>query len=106
MGPDPLRSGTRMSFLLCQMGLINIFQRLSTLLQPAQSINLSSIEMDFWKWRESNPGLPGEKQECYLSAMQSPNKDEVIWQHLSLTSDDLLVIRFVIVVLCLTLGLF
>ena len=106
MGPGPLRSGTRMSFLLCQMGLINIFQLLSTLLQPALLINLSNIKTDFWGLQESNTELSGEKQECCISAMQSPNKDEVTWQHLSLTSDDLLVIYFVIVVLCLTLGLF
>ena len=39
-------------------------------------INFSSIEnfssQKIWERSESNPGLLGEKQECYLCAMQPP----------------------------------
>ena len=48
------------------MGLINIFKPLSTPLLPAPAINLGNMEINFRERQESNPGLLGEKQECYL----------------------------------------
>ena len=50
--------------------LIDIF-KLSTLLLP--SINLSDIMKIPWELWELNPGLLGEKRECYLCAMQPPS---------------------------------
>ena len=40
--------------------------------QPGQSIILSNSEIIFLGRRESNQGLLGEKQECYLCAMLPP----------------------------------
>ena len=48
------------------MGLINIFKPLSTPLLPAPAINLGNMEINFRERQESNSGLLGEKQECYL----------------------------------------
>ena len=59
------------------MGSINIFKPLSTFLKPELLINLSNIENFssefFWERCKSNPGLLGEKQVCYLYAMQPFN---------------------------------
>ena len=53
------------------MGSIDIIQPLSTV--PSIKINLSCIKrensLECW---ESNPGGLGEKQVCYLCAMQTP----------------------------------
>ena len=54
------------------MSLTNIFKPLSTFLKSAPSINLNIIKIIFWERLESNPGPLGEKQECYLCAMQPP----------------------------------
>ena len=54
------------------MGLVNIFKPLSTFLLPPLLINLSKIEINYRVCRESNRGLLGEKQECYLGAIQLP----------------------------------
>ena len=58
------------------MGSINIFKPLSTFLSPALLITLSDIEnfhlKFFGECWESNLGLLGEKQVCYLCAMQPP----------------------------------
>ena len=35
-------------------------------------MGLSNIKINFLERRESNPGPPGEKQECYRCAMQAP----------------------------------
>ena len=32
-------------------------------------INIINIEINFQEYRESNPGLLDEKEECYLSAI-------------------------------------
>ena len=61
------------------MGSIIIFKPLSTFLSPVPSINLSNIKINFWERQESNLGLLGEKQECYLSAMQSPFLQMLEW---------------------------
>ena len=56
------------------MGSINIFKPLSTSFEPAQLINHSNINNFsseiFWECKDSNPGLLGEKQVCYLCAME------------------------------------
>ena len=56
------------------MGLSDISMRLSTSLKAAPTINPSDIMKFQWKFfrnaRNQNPLLLGEKQECYLSAMQ------------------------------------
>ena len=58
------------------MGSIDFFKPLFTILEPAPLINLSNID-NFsseyvWECWETNPGLLGEKQVCYLCAMQTP----------------------------------
>ena len=54
------------------MGSIDISKALSTLLKVGPSINPSDIEKFqrhfLGECQESNPGLLGEKQECYLCA--------------------------------------
>ena len=54
------------------MGLINIYNPLSTFLEPAPLINFSNMEINFQEHRESNLGLLVVKHECYLCAMQPP----------------------------------
>ena len=46
------------------------FSSLCPLFQAVQSINLSSIQKKFLGCRELNTGLVGEKQVCYLLAIQ------------------------------------
>ena len=48
------------------------FSSLCLLFQAVPSINLSSIKKKFLGCRELNTGLVGEKQVCYLWAMQPP----------------------------------
>ena len=47
------------------MGSIDIIKCLSTVLKE-------HLEKNSWEYRELNPGLQGEKQVCYLCAMQPP----------------------------------
>ena len=54
------------------MGLINIYNPLSTFLEPAPLINFSNMEINFQEPRESNLGLLVVKHECYLCAKPPP----------------------------------
>ena len=58
------------SYGASKMGLIDIFEPLFTLLQLAPSINLGNIKINLSECWDSNLGLLGEKQECYLYDMQ------------------------------------
>ena len=51
--------------------------RSTTFLKPALSINLSNSGRNFRECQESNLGPQGEKQICYLSAMQPPTKQQL-----------------------------
>ena len=65
-------------------GSIDILKPLSTLLKAAPSINPSNIE-NFGERFSGEPrillGLLGEKQECYLCAMQPTIKSIVLMPH-------------------------
>ena len=52
------------------MGSIDIIKLLSTVLSSAINKNQQYKAKKCWQCQESNPGLPGEKQVCYLCAMQ------------------------------------
>ena len=54
------------------MGLIKIFKPVTNFPKPVPSINLGNVKLYFWECRELNPGRLGEKQECYLFAIQPP----------------------------------
>ena len=54
------------------MGTIDIVRPLSTDLSVAVNKSQQHREKNSWERRESNPGLLGEKQVCYLCAMQPP----------------------------------
>ena len=54
------------------MGLIDIFKPLSTVLNSAVNKSQQHQEKNSWEHQESNLGLLGEKQVCYLCAMQIP----------------------------------
>ena len=54
------------------MGLINIYNPLSTFLEPAPLINFSNMEINFQEPRESNLGLLVVKHECSLCAKPPP----------------------------------
>ena len=49
---------------------IDIIKPLSTALSSAFNKSQKNQEKNSWERRESNPGLLGEEQECYLCAMQ------------------------------------
>ena len=54
------------------MGLIDIIKPLSMDLRCAVNKSQQYQEKNSWECRESNPGLLGEKQVCYLCAMHPP----------------------------------
>ena len=47
---------------LCLMGLIDVIEPLSTVLSGAANKSKQHHEKNSWEYRESNPGLLGEKQ--------------------------------------------
>ena len=55
------------------MGLIGIIKPQSTVLSSAINKSKQHLEKNYWECRESNLGLLGEKQVCYLCAMQPPS---------------------------------
>ena len=59
------------------MGSIDIIEALSTLLSSAANKSLQHQEKNSWDCQELNLGPLGEKQECYLCAMQSPKPSAV-----------------------------
>ena len=54
------------------MGLINIIKPLSTALSSAIDKSKQHEKKNSWERQQSNLGPLGEKQECYLCAMQPP----------------------------------
>ena len=52
--------------------LIDIINPLFTILSSADNKSQQHHKRNSWECREPNPGLPGERQECYLCAIQSP----------------------------------
>ena len=55
------------------MGLIDIIKPPSTVLSSAINKSKQHLEKNYRECRESNLGLLGEKQVCYLCAMQPPS---------------------------------
>ena len=55
------------------MGLIDINKPLSAVLSSAIDKNQQHQEKNSWEHRELNQGLLGEKQVCFLCAMQPPS---------------------------------
>ena len=53
------------------MGSIDIIKPLSIVLSSAVIISQQHQEKNSWQWAKSNLGLLGEKQVCYLCAMQT-----------------------------------
>ena len=54
------------------MGLIDVFKSLSTDLSSAVNKSQQHQEENSWERRESNLGLLGGEQTCYLCALQPP----------------------------------
>ena len=54
------------------MGLIDIIKPLSTVQSSAINKSQQHQEKNSWECQELNPGLLGEKQICYIRAMQPP----------------------------------
>ena len=54
------------------MGSIDIIKPLFNVLSSAVNKSQQQQEKNSWERRESNPGLLGERQECYLWIMQPP----------------------------------
>ena len=50
------------------MGSIDIIKHLSTVLSSDVNKSQQHLVKNSWECRESNPGLLGEKQSCYLCA--------------------------------------
>ena len=55
------------------MGLIDVIKLLSTVLSSANNKSQQHQDKNSWECRESNPGLLGEKQVCYLCDMKPPS---------------------------------
>ena len=64
------------------MGSIDIIQPLSTVRRSTANISQHHKEKNRWECRESNPGLLGEKQVCYLFAMLPPHSNWLVLIHL------------------------
>ena len=54
------------------MGSMDIIKPLSTVLRNAVNKSQQYREKNSWECRESNSGLLGEKQVCYLCAKKFP----------------------------------
>ena len=54
------------------MGLIGIIKPLSTVLKHVVNKSEKHHEKNYWECQESNEGLLGEREECYLCALQHP----------------------------------
>ena len=54
------------------MGSIYIIKPMSTVLSSVVNKSKQHQEKNSWERQELNPELKGEKQECYLCAMQPP----------------------------------
>ena len=57
---------------------------LSTALSNPLNKSQQHQEEHSWEPRESNPGLMGEKQDCYLCAIQTHQPEHTLLQRLSL----------------------
>ena len=55
-------------------GFIDIINPESTVLSSAIHKSQQHSEKNTWECKDLNPGHPGEKQVCYLCAMQPPRK--------------------------------
>ena len=71
------------------MDSIDIIKLESTVLSHAVNESQQHKEKNYWDRQESNPGLLGGKQVCYLFAMQPP------LLHISLISVPILVFVWV-----------
>ena len=61
------------------MGSIDIGKPLSTALSSAVHKSQQHQDKNSWERWVSNPGLMGEKQECYLCAMQPPHSVQIFF---------------------------